>query len=175
LRELAVSDFSAVGKARGAFRFTVVPRRLITATPGGLLSLPITQHFFSSAFLFVLPGVSGTSVVSVAGLRAAWPKVAQPPVGTRREFHPGPISFDDIRVEVALIGSTASDLDQWLNQFSLGTGTPKDGEIEGRNQTLTTVLLRVGLFDVSPRFFPPFPSDTNRRTITLSIGRFTLQ
>ncbi|MFA5897518.1 MAG: PEGA domain-containing protein [Hyphomicrobium sp.] len=175
MRELTVSDFAASAKATGKLRFVVVPRRLLVATPGTFGIITTQPTYLTANFVFVLPGVDGSRVAAINGLRASWPKVALPPNGTRREFLPGKPSYDEIQVEVALTGTTAADLDSWVNQFALGTGTTRDGEIEARNATLTTVIARVSLFGVSPRFFTPFPADSGRRTITLHLDRFTLQ
>lgn len=175
MRELTVSDFDASQKALGTFRLVVVPRRLVARTPGTTGAATSSPTFLTAIFSFTLNGVDGSRVSSIRGLRASWPKVPLPPNGTRHEFLPGQPAFDEIQVEMSTTGATAADLDQWVNQFVQGTGTAKDGEVEARNATLTTVIARVGLFNMSPRFFPPFPSATNRRTITLHLERFTLQ
>jgi hypothetical protein len=175
LRELAVSDFDASQKMAGEIRFVVVPRRLVTQTPGTAGPATVSPTFLTANFRFTMTGIDGTRVTAIRGLRASWPKVPLPPNGTRREFLPGQPAFDEIQVEMATTGATAGDFDQWVNQFAQGTGMPEDGEIEALNPALSATLARVGLFNMTPRYFPPFPTSTNRRTITLHLERFTLQ
>ena len=176
IRDFTVSDPDAVGKVPGTLRLVVVPRLIQVIAPGGSLGSTRTTPRFSSAnFLVNIVGINGNFISAVRGLHASWPKVLQPAIGSRRVFMPGNPAFDDILVEVATGGTTAADLDSWVNQVAIGTGTPRDGEIELLSLNLSS-LGSVQLFDLLPISFPPFPAlSTARRTITLNLGRFTMQ
>ena len=176
IRDFTVSDSDAVTNIHGTLRLVVVPRLIQVSPLGSLGSTRTTPTFRSYAFRVNIVGINGNSISAVRRLHASSPKVLQPAIGSRRVFMPGNPAFDDILVEMSASGTTAADLDSWVNQVAIGTGTPRDGVIELLNTSLSTVVGSVQLFDLLPISFPPFPAlSTARRTITLNLGRFTMQ
>jgi len=175
IRDFTVSDPDAGTNFPGTLRLVVVPRLIQVSPLGSLGSTRTTPTFRSYAFRVNIVGINGNSISAVRRLHASWPKVLQPAIGSRRVFMPGPPAFDDILVEMSASGTTAADLDSWVNQVAIGTGTPRDGVIELLSLNLSTVVGSVQLFDLLPISFPPFPLSTTRRTITLNLGRFTMQ
>jgi hypothetical protein len=176
LRDFAVSDPDAVANLEGSLSFVVVPGSLQTVASNGTSS-SVNSSFFRAAFFSVdIPGVDGSRIAAVRDLHMSTPKIlVSPQVGSRHQFLPGVAAFDEIRIEMALTGSTAANFDTWAHNISNGQADFRDGVISLLDPSLSNVIGEVDLFHLSPVSFPPFLTSTTRRTIVLSLDRFLLQ
>jgi hypothetical protein len=176
LRELAVSNLVASQpNTPGSISFVVVPDGLSNGSAsGGSSSPPIP--FLTSNFRMQLNDIDASRTQAVSGIRASWAKnEVIIGAGTRRHFQPGPPAFDDIELAVGTSsGSTAADLDAWINQVGTGVPVERNGGIEILDSSLD-VIGEIQLGDLVPVHFPAFHTGPFRRTMTLHVGQFRFQ
>jgi hypothetical protein len=175
LRELSFSDFDAADSTAGSISFVVVPEHLSSnsgSTPTGV-SVTLFQR---SNFSLDLDGIQASTAARVGGIRATWSKNALLVGGdTRRHFMPGLAAFDNIELTVGVGGTTADDLDEWVDQVGTGAASTRQGRLEIFNTSHSTVLGTIELDDLAPVSFPAFHTGLNRRTMILSVRSFRIQ
>jgi hypothetical protein len=176
LRELAVSNFVASQpNTPGSVSFVVVPDGLSNgSSSGGSGSAP--RSFLTSNFRMQIAGIDASRTQSVAGIRASWTKndliVG---AGPRRHFQPGPPAFDDIELAVGTSsGSTAADLDAWIDQIGTGVPIERNGAVEVLDSSFDAIG-EIEFGDLVPVHFPAFHTGLFRRTMTLHVGEFRFQ
>ena len=177
LRELTVSTFDTTDNSSGSITFVVVPDS-INPTSGNASGIggPI-KTFVASHFNVEVDGVALGGVASVDGIHALWPKNdVVIGAGARRHFEPGPALFGDIEMQVAIsIGTTAADLDSWVDELGGAGDAEKDGDLRILNNSFSMELGRIQFHNLLPVSFPAFHTGNNKRTIILHVGEFRFQ
>jgi len=175
LSDVRISDFDAGDTAPGSISLVVVPAsiQVQTSNPTGPAGTGVGTTFRRQNFRLSVDGVSYSAAAAIRGIHLSVPKLLQQGSG-RRQFDPGLPQFDDILVEVAQTGSTVQNADQWVNSVAGGNATPRLGQVEILNSSLSQVIGTVLLEDLVPIAFPPYPTGLSRRTLMLDLGRFQL-
>jgi hypothetical protein len=163
----------------GLLKFIVVPRHLqYSVGSGGPTSFTNQPTFRTSNFRVEVDNVNGSRITEVRGLHMAWAKVPVDNGSPRPEFAPGNVAFDDLQMKMLTNPPTAQQFDSWVSQVVNGDNSTRGGRIDLMNQQLTSALAEIHLFDLFPLSFPPLASVVSfstLRTITLDVGRFTIQ
>jgi|GEM_PF-1554691 len=182
LRELSLSDFDATDATDTAFStvsFVAVPGRLRMGTASFPTFVPQPTSFRRNLFQVEIAGVDGSRIAEIEGPRVTWAKVpVVVGVGGRHEFLQGPPAFADIQLSVSTSrGNTVADLESWIDEGAQGAGgiEPRDGRIDMLSLNRATVIGRVSLTGLVPSVFPTFPTATDRRSLTLHVGGFSVQ
>jgi hypothetical protein len=175
LREFRVSDLDAGDNLPGTLSLVAVPRSLkMFAGSGGHVTTGHIRTFRRNSFRVELDRVDGNRVSAVQGIRVTAPKVLSATGGSRRQFEPGALQFDALRLEVATGGSTTVDLEAWVAAVSQGENDVRDGHIELLSADFQTVVETIQLHGLVPRAFPPYTSSDNRRAATLANSQFQI-
>jgi hypothetical protein len=176
LRDFSVSDFDPADTSQGSFSFVVVPATLqVSAGTGARVTgIKTTPTFLKANFRVLLDGVDGSRIGAVRGIHMSAAKVmVSPQAGTRRQFQPGTLQFDNVRLDAVSGGFTIADLEQWVAEVAQGGGQlTRDGQIGILNPSLSQQIGEVDLFDLLPFAFPPYLTSESTRTITLGLGYF---
>ena len=177
LREFAVAGLDEDFGPSVVMSFVVVPASVNISTGGSFPATQAPAFLRNTNFRTLISGVDGSRIGAIEGLRMSWPKMATLPNGTRRTFDPGLFTADNISITASAgLGSTLSDIEQWVSQVAAGTAAPRDGDIElvsVSGQTVQTIELH----DLVPLTFQLFPTGTKStsKTLTLRLGHFEFQ
>lgn len=187
LREFSLSPIDASSQSPLGASFVVVPSAIsVDNNPANTIPFEgKLTPMLSGNFRIAVEGNNLPFVVSLTGLRVAWPKVAQSPAGTRMTFAPGTHAIDDLTLTAATsAGSQAGTngtiqyLDQWFTQAATGTTPPRGGAIEMLSPNLADTLLTITLNGLEPKVFLPFSTSAAsafRRSMLLKSTGFQLQ
>ena len=172
LRELSVSKFQSAGNSTGSISFVVVPAEITNGSP--VSPPPNIVPFLSTRFSISFEGSGLDSAVSLAGIRATWPKIEETVGHGRRQFRPGVTSYDNIELAVG-IGDSSDYFDEWIHD--VGTGVPilRNGTLEILDDNSPAVIGGLNFFNLAPIRFPAFLSGPTARTATLQVGAFRFQ
>lgn len=176
LDDFAVADIDG-STAAGTLTFTAVPEHLATASPSSIGLLSAANRFLNDTFSLNITSVDGSRVVGVRGIHMSAPKILTTG-GLRHEFIQGAAQFDPIRVEVSTTSgassTTISDITSWVTRVAEGLPDSRDGDLNLFTPTMTATVATVQFQNLVPTSFDAFSTVTNRRTLTLAVGSFTI-
>jgi hypothetical protein len=174
LRELSFADFDAALNTIGGIRMIVVPSALRGVAPGTLPPLPGSgDRFYSFSFGLAVSGVDSRSISAVRAIRVSVDKVPVESSASRRQFAPGSVHFDPIRLEAT--DSGLEGFEAWANQVAGGTPSYRTGTLSAFDASHKTAVGEVFFVDLLPISVEPFPTSGMRRGVTLSVGQLTLR
>jgi hypothetical protein len=174
LRELSFADFDAAANTTGAINMIVVPSTLRGVPTATLPPQPGSgDRFYSFSFGLTVSGVDSTRISAVRGIRVTVDKVPVDSSASRRQFAPGAVRFDPIRVEATDSGLT--DFQAWVNQVAGGTPSFRTGGLTAYDTSRKIAVGEILFVDLLPVSIEPFPTSGTRRGVTLSVGQFTLR
>src|SRR5262249_9165884 len=157
----SISDFDGADTSPGAFSIVVVPGTIQVSGGSGsrVFGIRTTPTFLAANFRVELDGVDGSHITAVRGLHVSAAKLTVAAAAGPRQFQPGALQFEDIRVGAAPGGPTVGDLDQWVTDVAQGSGQPtRNGRLLALNPSLSQTLAEVDLVGLTPLAFPPFPT-----------------
>ena len=174
LRELSFGDFDAAANTTGAINMVVVPSALRGVAAGPLPPQPGSgDRFYSFSFGLTVSGVDSTRIAAVRGIRVTVDKVAVESSASRRQFAPGAVRFDPIRLEAA--DSGLIDYQAWVDQVAGGTPSFRTGGLTAYDTNRKNAVGEILFEDLLPISIEPFPTSGTRRGVTISVGQFTLR
>ncbi len=125
IRELRVSDFDAAANSAGTLSFVVVPDLLAPEAPSPVPAAASAPLFAQGDFTLDIPGVDGSGIVALSGLRLTRDLVSGTgPDPERNYFKPGQLLFDELTLVAAQSRSTQTlaDLSSWIDELE-GSGS----------------------------------------------------